>query len=129
MQPAWVRETSQAGTQNSGEHTAREPKNIMGRWAYPALNASTLSLSPEGKALMASRDINVVALVKGSERYVFLYDDDSRTETLRTLNRYAADPKLSFSWYDASVLGQKVRQNKTHSRREGIAPRVDRRTS
>ena len=46
---------------------------------------------------MASRDINVVALVKGSERYVFLYDDDSRTETLRTLNRYAADPKLSFS--------------------------------
>ena len=67
-----------------------------------ALNVSTLSLSPEGKALMASRDINVVALVKGSERYVFLYDDDSRTETLRTLNRYASDPKLSFSWYDAS---------------------------
>ena len=94
-----------------------------------ALNVSTLSLSPEGKALMASRDINVVALVKGSERYVFLYDDDSRTETLRTLNRYASDPKHSFSWYDASVLGQKVRQNKSHSRREGIAPRVDRRTS
>jgi hypothetical protein len=56
---------------------------------------------------MASRDINVVALVKGSERYVFLYDDESRAETLQTLNRYAADPKLSFSWYDASVLGQK----------------------
>ncbi len=93
------------------------------------MNVSTLSLSPEGKAPMASRDINVVALVKGSERYVFLYDDDSRTETLRTLNRYASDPKLSFSWYDASVLGQKVRQNKSHSRREGIAPRVDRRTS
>ena len=34
---------------------------------------------------MASRDINVVALVKGSERYVFLYDDDSRTETLARL--------------------------------------------
>ena len=59
---------------------------------------------------MASRDINVVALVKGSERYVFLYDDESRAETLQMLNRYAADPKLSFSWYDASVLGQKVRQ-------------------
>ena len=78
---------------------------------------------------MASRDINVVALVKGSERYVFLYDDESRAETLQMLNRYAADPKLSFSWYDASVLGQKVRQNKSHSRREGIAQRVDRRTS
>ena len=33
---------------------------------------------------MASRDINVVALVKGSERYVFLYDDDSRTEEEKT---------------------------------------------
>ena len=69
---------------------------------------------------MASRDINVVALVKGSERYVFLYDDESRAETLQTLNRYAADPKLSFSWYDASVLGQKIRQNKSHSRRGAL---------
>ena len=34
---------------------------------------------------MASRDINVIALVKGGERYVFLYDDESREETLRTL--------------------------------------------
>ena len=30
-----------------------------------------------------SQDINVLALVKGSERYVFLYDDASRAETLR----------------------------------------------
>ena len=59
---------------------------------------------------MGSRDINVIALVKGGERYVFLYDDDSREETLRTLARYAANPDLKFSWYDASVLGQKVRQ-------------------
>lgn len=76
---------------------------------------------------MASRDINVVALVKGGERYVFLYDDDSRAETLKTLGRYAANPELSFSWYDASVLGQKIRQSTPRSRREGIAPRVNRR--
>ena len=36
---------------------------------------------------MGSRDINVIALVKGGERYVFLYDDDSREETLRALAR------------------------------------------
>ena len=76
---------------------------------------------------MASRDINVVALVKGGERYVFLYDDDSRAETLKTLGRYAANPELSFSWYDASVLGQKIRQSTTHSPRAGIAPRANRR--
>jgi hypothetical protein len=76
---------------------------------------------------MASRDINVVALVKGGERYVFLFDDDSRAETVKTLGRYAADPNLSFSWYDASVLGQKIRQSSPQSRREGIATRVNRR--
>ncbi len=57
-------------------------------------------------------DINVVAIVKGQERYVFLFDDDTRAETLRTLGRYASDSELSFSWYDAAVLSQKVRQTK-----------------
>ncbi len=57
-----------------------------------------------------SQDINVLALVKGSERYVFLYDDLSRAETLRILGRYASNPDLSFTWYDAAVLSQKIRQ-------------------
>ncbi len=57
-----------------------------------------------------SQDINVLALVKGTERYVFLYDDTSRAETLRTLGRYASNPELSFTWYDAAVLSQKIHQ-------------------
>lgn len=57
-----------------------------------------------------SQDINVLALVKGSERYVFLFDDNNRTETLRQIGRYAADPDLSFNWYDAAVMSQKIRQ-------------------
>jgi len=57
-----------------------------------------------------NQDINVLALVKGSERYVFLYDDSSRAETLRTLGRFASSPELSFTWYDAAVLSQKIRQ-------------------
>ncbi|MEX0641471.1 MAG: hypothetical protein WD468_02155 [Pirellulales bacterium] len=57
-----------------------------------------------------SQDINVLALVKGDERYIFLFDDDSRAETLRTLGRFASNPQLSFTWYDAAVLSQKVRQ-------------------
>ena len=56
-----------------------------------------------------SRDINVVALVKGEERYIFLFNDGQKSETLHTLGRYASDSKLSFSWYDAAVLSQKVR--------------------
>ena len=69
-----------------------------------------------------SQDINVLALVKGAERYIFLYDDSNRAETLRTLGRYASDPELSFTWYDAAVLSQKIRrqtqaaQQQTHHR-------------
>ena len=58
-----------------------------------------------------SQDINVLALVKGEERYVFLYSDSNRTETLRLLGRYASNPDLSFTWYDAAVLSQKIREN------------------
>lgn len=57
-----------------------------------------------------SQDINVLALVKGTERYVFLYDDASRAETLRVLGRFASNPELSFTWYDAAVLSQRIRQ-------------------
>ncbi len=70
-----------------------------------------------------SQDINVLALVKGNERYIFLYDDASRAEALRVLGRYASNPDLSFSWYDAAVLSQKIRHSAAaagapiHSRR------------
>lgn len=56
------------------------------------------------------RAMNVLALVKNEERYVFLYDDTSIDKLLRTLGQYAADPDLSFSWYDAAVLSQRVRK-------------------
>ena len=57
-----------------------------------------------------SQDINVLALVKGEERYIFLFDDSRRSEALRTLGRFASNPELSFSWYDAAVLSQRIRQ-------------------
>lgn len=60
---------------------------------------------------MAQQELNVLALVKGEERYVFLFDEASRTEALRVLGRYASNPELSFSWYDAAVLSQKIRES------------------
>jgi hypothetical protein len=57
-----------------------------------------------------TQDINVLALVKGEERYIFLFDDARRTECLRMLGRFASNPELSFSWYDAAVLSQRIRQ-------------------
>lgn len=55
-------------------------------------------------------DLNILALVKGKERYVWLYDDASRAEALRTLGRFASDPDLSLSWWDAAVLSKKIRE-------------------
>ena len=65
---------------------------------------------PPQEATYVSDDINVLALVKGEERYIFLFDDRNRSETLRVMGRYASNAELSFSWYDAAVLSQKVRK-------------------
>ena len=64
------------------------------------------------------KDIKVIALIKGEEQYVFLYDENNRAETLRTLGRYASNPELSFTWYDAAVLSQKIRQESLQQTRE-----------
>lgn len=56
-----------------------------------------------------AQEINVLALVKGEERYVFLFDDGHRAECLRTLGRFASNKELSFTWYDAALLAQRVR--------------------
>ncbi len=61
-------------------------------------------------AAMAQHGINVLALLKGPERFVFLYDDESADQLLQTLGKYAADPELNFSWYDAATLSQRVRK-------------------
>lgn len=59
-------------------------------------------------------DINVIALVKRPERYVFLFDDASIDELLRTFGRFASNPELSFSFQDATFLGRKIRSTVDH---------------
>jgi hypothetical protein len=52
--------------------------------------------------------LNVLAIVKENEQYLFIYDDDSEQETIRTFSRFAADEELSFTWMDCAVLSQKL---------------------
>ena len=66
-------------------------------------NTDHPSASPQGS-------INVIILVKGDERYIFLYEDSERTECLRQLGRFASNPELSFNWFDAATLSQKIRK-------------------
>lgn len=56
------------------------------------------------------REFNVLALIKGEERYVYVYDDASRAPLLETLRTQADDPNLSLNWFDAAVLTQKARE-------------------
>jgi len=57
-----------------------------------------------------SQEVNVLALTKGSERYIFLFNEEHRPETFRTFARFASDPELSFTWYDAAIMSRKIRQ-------------------
>jgi hypothetical protein len=57
-----------------------------------------------------ANNINILALVKGNERYIFLYDDKSKAETLCMLGRFASNPDLSFTWHDAAVLSHRIRK-------------------
>lgn len=50
-----------------------------------------------------------VALVKGDEKYLFVFDETQEPEILRVFGRFASNPLLSFTWYDAAVLSQQVK--------------------
>jgi hypothetical protein len=59
------------------------------------------------------RELNVLALIKGNERYVFVYDEQSRELLLEAFRAQAADPELSLNWFDAAVLTQKAHEQAT----------------
>ena len=76
---------------------------------YRCLLDETNAGAPTRKGSRMADGVNMIALSKDGERFVFLYDDNSPAELLRTFGQYAADPELNFSWYDAAVLSQRVR--------------------
>jgi hypothetical protein len=55
-------------------------------------------------------ELNVLALIKGAERYIFVYDDESRAQLIDTIRDLAANPQMNLSWFDANVLTKKARE-------------------
>jgi hypothetical protein len=74
----------------------------------------------EGRCVVA-REFNVIALIKGDERYVYVYDDDSRAALVEALNEQAADQRLSLNWFDAAVLTQKAQEQAASAPPEPVA--------
>jgi hypothetical protein len=59
---------------------------------------------------VVAQELNVLALIKGVERYVYVYDDGSRDRLLETFKDQAADDRYSLNSFDAAVLSQKARE-------------------
>lgn len=57
-----------------------------------------------------AHDLNVLALFKGRERFIYVYDDESLTDLLDHLRDTAADPGTVVNWFDASVLTDRAKQ-------------------
>lgn len=69
------------------------------------------------------REYNVLALIKGNERYVFVYDDESRQSLVDAFRDQAADPRLSLTWFDATVLTEKAHEQSREGPVESPSPR------
>lgn len=67
------------------------------------------------------REFNILALIKGNERYVYVYDDVSRPGLIDTLRNHAANPGLNFTWSDAIILTEKAREQ-AHEKSPEAAP-------
>lgn len=70
-----------------------------------------------------STGAHVIALVKDGERFVFVFEAGCAAELLQTFGRYAADPELNFTWYDAAVLSQRVRRLQAESDQHSVTSR------
>lgn len=56
-----------------------------------------------------TQELNVLALIKGSERFLFVYDDESKDALIDDIRDKAADPAVALNWFDAAVLTERVR--------------------
>ena len=56
-------------------------------------------------------EMNIVALARGGERYVFLYDDQSYDALIEVFDKFAENADLNFSDNDSALLGKKVRES------------------
>lgn len=73
---------------------------------------------------MPPRELNVLALLKGEEYYVYIYDDQSRRVLMDSFRNQAADSRLTFNWFDAALLTQRVREQARQVREPWLRSRT-----
>ncbi len=57
-----------------------------------------------------NQEFNVLALIKGDENYVYIYDDTSKRSLIETFHSHASNVQLSLNWFDVAVLTKKAEE-------------------
>ncbi len=65
-----------------------------------------------------TRELNVLALFKGEERYIFVYDEESCDALIDDIRHKAADPTIPINWFDAAVLTERIRNREENPQEE-----------
>ncbi len=55
-------------------------------------------------------ELSVLALMKGQERYIYVYDAVSHGMLIDAIRDQAASPEYGLNWYDVRILTEKARQ-------------------
>lgn len=67
---------------------------------------------------LAEKEINVLGIKKeNNELYVFLYDDGNKAKIIEVFRRFASNPELSFTSYDAYRLTCRINRRRSYRRK------------
>jgi hypothetical protein len=60
---------------------------------------------------MDGGELNIVTLVKEDQRFVFIFDDENKERIRPEVAKFAADPKVPMSWFDAAMVLAEMRKH------------------
>jgi hypothetical protein len=66
-----------------------------------------------------------LVLNKGSEKYIFRYDDGMEDKLLDAMIEQAKDKRTDFDWFDAAVLSFKLTQSLINQANELLSENTD----
>lgn len=64
-----------------------------------------------------SRTVTYAIYPKDGHKYVLPFTSDYKAEALRTLGRWASNPELSFTWWDAAKMSSEIRNQSKQNER------------
>jgi len=71
---------------------------------------SSLEKTAKRQESETDRILHPLALTRGKETYLFLYDDENRNKLFKIFSELTSNPRLSFTGNDEGILIEKVYQ-------------------